>query len=182
MLGSIWRGQKSAALLSITILLLTISSSLLLTGCAKKNITGQISSANIGWTVHDPVLSKFTHICKNVELNAEGEFKKGSANIHGFQIGTQDGTKFSLSLNIPINDPERINFGTATGALTVSKPITINNIPLPQKVVLEPGKATAEVDLLGGMSEFLLNIITSKPADQTNGAARSIIQAVTIKS
>ena len=182
MLGSIWRGRKSAALLSIAILVLTISSSLLLSGCAKKSITGQISSANIGWTVRDPVLSKFTHICKNVELNAEGEFKKGSANIHGFQIGTQDGTRFSLSLNIPINDPERINFGTATGALTVSKPITINNIPLPQKVVLEPGKATAEVDLLGGMSEFLLNIITSKTADQPNAAARSIIQSVTIKS
>jgi len=182
MLGLFWRGRKLAALLSTATLIVGMTSVVFLGGCAKKTITGQLSSTNIGWTVHDPVLSKFTHICKNVELKAEGEFKKGSANFHGFQIGAQDGTKFSLSLNIPINNPERINFGTATGALTVSKPLSINGIPLPQKVVLEPGKASADVDLLGGMSEFLLNIITSKAAEQTDSATHSIIQSVTIKS
>jgi hypothetical protein len=182
MIGPFWRMQKAATFLSITLVAVILTSGVFLTSCANKTIKGQIASNDIGWTVRDPILSKFTHICKNVELKADGEFKKGSATFRGLQIGTQDGTKFSLSLAIPITNPDRINFGTATGALTVSKPISINGIPLPQKIVLEPGKATADVDLLGGMSEFLLNIITSKTLAESDGAAHSIIQSVTIKS
>jgi hypothetical protein len=151
-------------------------------GCATKPSVQQIST-NYSLDVRDPVIRKFTEITNKVDLHATGTFKGGGALIHGVPVKVEEGTTFVLSLSIPITDPKSIQMGLATGSLKVSKPLIVAGVPVPQAIILTPGKAIAEVDLLGSVGMFLVNTISAASLDVSTGKdAQSLIQDVTIDS
>jgi hypothetical protein len=151
-------------------------------GCATKPTVQQVST-NYSLDVRDPVIRKFTEITNKVDLHATGTFKGGGALIHGVPVKVEEGTTFVLSLSIPITDPKSIQMGAATGSLKVSKPLLLAGVPVPQEIILTPGKATAEVDLLGSVGVFLVNTISAASLDTSTGKdAQSLIQDVTIDS
>jgi hypothetical protein len=156
--------------------------SFFLSGCGKTLIPAAVP-INYSLEIRDPVLRKFTQICQCITVAASGSLKKGKVDLHGIPVSAEDDTTFALSLTLPITDPERISMSTATGVLTVSKPITLGGVPLPQKIVLEPGKATGQVDLLGTLGMFIVNIIANKPLQDAGGKnAGSLINTVSIQT
>jgi hypothetical protein len=153
-----------------------------MSGCSSQKTTVQLKN-NFAWHVQDPILSRFTNICSSIQLNVSGSFKKGTANFKGLPISADDGTDFVLSLKIPIVDPEQINFGLASGYLNLTKPIKLAGIPLPQQLALEPGKASAQVDFIGGLGDFLMNSVTSHASSDTDsGGLGNIIKTVNVKT
>jgi len=161
---------------------LLLELSIALGGCGKRTIPAEIP-INYSLEIRDPIMRKFTQICQRIEVTASGSLKKGQTNLHGIPVTTDDNTTFSLALTIPITDPQRINMGTAAGSLTVSKPISLGGIPLPQKIVLQPGKATGEVDLVGTLAMFILNTVAGRPMQDEGGKnAGSLINTATIQT
>jgi len=153
-----------------------------LSACTKQKTTVQVGN-NFAWHVQDPILGRFTKACSRIDLKASGSFKNGSANFRGLQINTDDGTDFTIAINVPITKPDQIDFGTASGVLTMTKRIKLGGVPIPKKIMLEPGIASAQVDLVGGLGDFFLNIATARPSGDTDsGALGNIVKEIKIHS
>jgi hypothetical protein len=57
-------------------------------------------------------------------------------------------TSGCLEMSLPVTDPQVLTTEHASGKLTTSEDINFVGVPLPRRIELQDGKATANVDLL----------------------------------
>ncbi len=152
-------------------LLVLMSCALLCSGaCTEvKPIQKQTVKADINVKVDDPVVRKITEITDRLDLEASGKFKGGTFLVRDKTLRFEPDTTFKLILTLPITDPSVISTKYATGELITSKPISVNGIPAPEKLVLSKGKVTADVDLVRTIGIFLLNVLENQDVNSDEG-------------
>lgn len=115
------------------------------------------------YTVHikDQVFQQLARLTDRVDLTASGTFRAGSYVISGIPVRVTEGTHFTLEIKLPVNGATDINLKDAVGSLSVDHPITVLNLPTPNKIALNHGSVAADVDFARVISTFMLNSLQS---------------------
>jgi hypothetical protein len=119
--------------------------------------------------VKAPLFKRISDATQSFHVKASGTFNAGTFTVKGVQLKCEPNTTFTFDLNLPIEEPGKINTGVATGKLITSKPLILSAIPMPQTILLENGKATADVDLVKALGYFLFNVLQYQGVDQSGG-------------
>jgi len=154
------------------LLLTLIFTAVCLSGCSSAQ-TKKVHSidANFVVPVIDPVLRQLTTATEHVDLSASGDFSPGIYTVHGTEITVDPDTSFRFSVKLPIADPKVIDIGGASGELQTSKPLRAAGLSLPEKMILQDGKMSGEVDLIRTMGSFFFNILQVHGLSESEGAA-----------
>lgn len=129
--------------------------------------------------VDDPGLLEITNVTASIDLVAVGEFTPGTYTINNVAMNFPEGTKFKLSINLPINNPKLVSTRNAKGSLTASKQWTVNGIPAPLTVRLDKGTVSGEVDLIRTLGAFFVDLI--QPGTDTGQDIRNLIKVIRIE-
>ena len=139
---------------------------LVITGCSPNHLAAlpkQNVAATFDIKVTDPELRNLTNVMSNVELEATGSFKEGHYLLNNTVISIPANTTFKLSLSLPIDNPAVVSTRNAEGYLWTSQSIGVNTVPVPQKILLEKGKVSAEIDLGRTLAAFMFNLLQVAP-------------------
>lgn len=133
-------------------------------------------SVEASYVVHinDVWFKQLTKVANKINVDANGVFKKGNYEINGITLGVEEGTAFKLNLTLPIDRPDFIDTKKATGELWTSKPLHSHGLLLPQKIVIENGQVSGEVDFVRVLGSFVFNLLQEQLSASDN-AMRNII-------
>ncbi len=121
---------------------------LALSACGLLGLQQEVVPAALCIEVTDPVFRRITEVTDTFQISASGNFHPGTTLIRGLPVNVPPDTSFQLELTLPIKDPSKIETAGAVGSIVMNKQISIAGAPLPQKVVLEDGKASGRIDLI----------------------------------
>ncbi|HEY9712216.1 MAG TPA: hypothetical protein V6C72_02025 [Chroococcales cyanobacterium] len=131
--------------------------------------------------VKDPFFRRVTDITDSVEIAATGSFNSGDMNIRGVPVSVPPATTFMLDLQLPIDNPEKIEAARANGSITTSSPLTMGGAALPDKVVLKDGKAVGKIDLVLVVGVYLINLLQNQRVGESGaGEVSKLLDKVTI--
>ncbi|HEY9678566.1 MAG TPA: hypothetical protein V6C76_11185 [Drouetiella sp.] len=157
---------------SISRIMCVVASALLFaTACSNTTVKPQKQTvkADVAIKIDDPVLRRITAVTDRFELEASGKFKGGTFAVRDKTLKFQPGTTFKLKLTLPITDPSVISTKYATGELITSAPIAVGGIPAPEKLVLEKGKVSGELDLVRTIGIFIFNVLEDQNVNSEGG-------------
>lgn len=115
--------------------------------------------ANFSIKVTDPDLRDLTNIMTHIELEASGTFMEGTYQLGKAEITLPAKTNFKLVLSLPTTNPAVLSTKDAEGFLWTSQPITINGVPVPQKILLTQQRVSGEIDLGRSLGAWVFNVL-----------------------
>jgi hypothetical protein len=138
--------------------------------------------ASLSLEVKDPFFKRFTEAAESFDVVASGEFKPGIVAVHGVPLKIEKATKFKLSLNLPISDPNHINTANATGQLWTSAPMSLAGAPLPTTIKLSNGTASGECDVMHTIGVFIFNLLQNQIVDSSGGGGvHDVLQSMLVE-
>jgi hypothetical protein len=150
---------------------------LCLSGCSHPELKTVPASFTV--ELKDPLFRRVSEATESFHVKASGIFNEGTFTIKGIPLKCEPGTTFTLDLNLPIEEPGKINTGVASGKLVTSKPLILSAVPMPQTILLENGQATANIDLVKALGYFLFNALQYQSVDANGGGDfRKIIKTM----
>ncbi|MBY0357871.1 MAG: hypothetical protein K2W82_07705 [Candidatus Obscuribacterales bacterium] len=133
--------------------------------------------------VKDPLYRRLTEATTKASISASGRFKDGNYTIKDKSLRIDPNTTFTLEFIVPIDNPNFISTVNAVGKLNTSRPLVMNNIALPKEIVLQKGKATADVDLVQTLGAFFFNVLADQASLKADGGdPRKMLQSMHIKN
>jgi len=149
---------------------LLLFATVFMVGCtsAKKP---ELRSVSVNFTikVKDPMLKQLTTATEQIEILASGEFAPGTYLVRNIPVTITPGTKFRFALNLPIDNPNELSIGKASGQLDTTQPLLMRGVAMPQALKLDHGKMSGEIDLVRIMGSFFFNLLQFQSPDQTEG-------------
>jgi hypothetical protein len=133
-------------------------------------------------TIKDPLLKRLTEVTSKADIYAVGVLKAGAYTVNGSELRIQKNTKFELQLSLPIDNPAIISTREATGTLSTTTPLVCKGVPLPQKIELQRGTVTGELDLSRMMGAFIFSMLEDQLDSKKDNDIRQIIDDMSIKS
>ncbi|MBS1989669.1 MAG: hypothetical protein JSS83_04075 [Cyanobacteria bacterium SZAS LIN-3] len=133
--------------------------------------------------VKDPIIKQLTVATDKVDIVASGEFAPGTYTLSNNPVTVLPGTKFQFSLQLPIKNPDEISTAEASGRLDTTVPLQLGKVSLPKTILLDHGKISGEVDLVGLMGSFLFNMLQFQMLNQSEGGdVQKMISTMHIES
>ncbi|HEY9776698.1 MAG TPA: hypothetical protein V6C81_23245 [Planktothrix sp.] len=148
---------------------------LLLSGCTQSLLKKQAITAKMTIPVSDPILRQVTGITQHAQLSASGQFAEGTYVIKGFSVRVEPNTAFRIDLAIPVDNPDSISTENASGTLTTSRPLSIDNIVAPKTIELKNGKATGDVDIVRIVGAYFINVLEQQLSSDSPDDVRQMI-------
>ncbi len=130
----------------------------------------------------DPLMKQLTAITEKLDVEGSGEFRPGVYQVNGKSLEVVENTHFWIKFTLPIKNPEVITTTDAVGELDTSQPLIAQGFGLPQKIALDKGKVSGEVDLVRTFGAFFLNVIQTSDLTKSEGSdMKKMIQAMQLK-
>lgn len=161
-----------------TRILMALIATAVFCSCGFNTVQKHTLKANFDVAVTDPDIRNFTNITQKVKLEATGEFAPGVFLMGTTPVSCSPGTRFQLQMELPIDNPQVISTRYASGALTLSQPISVAMVPTPQEISLTGGKVNAAVDLGRSLGAFFINLLQ---VGQPRSDLRKLVQSMCIQ-
>lgn len=85
----------------------------------------------------DALFHSLLKASSKLDLTASGVLAAEKASIEKRQIRVDDGTEFKISVSVDVADDGAINLDKSRGILSFSKPVFVDEIPMPTKIELQ---------------------------------------------
>jgi hypothetical protein len=149
------RGLKMS--ISIIAAGILLSSPLLLSACTSCSKQTATVKTDLSIAIRDPWLQKLVSATESVSLKGRGQLRSGKYQFQGKAITVSEDTNFDIDMSVNFDGKPVVSSSAINGALTLSKPVEYDKIPLPTKVQLKNGEATVEMDFARALFAALVN-------------------------
>lgn len=168
-----WRSKVLISLLFICPIIILLAWQINKAPSIKESIQSTFSVK-----VTQPNVKLFTDITSKITITATGKFTGGTFFLGKALVTIPVDTDFRLNLAVPIDNPSEISTRNVSGFLQTSKPLSINTVPVPEKLLLEQGKISGEFEFARTIGAFFFNLLFVVP---DNSNLQKMIHAINVE-